>query len=104
MKVNKKYVKSAEPFFKALLKNPEVRFYYEQERAKSKIAMAVKAARTKAHLTQAKLAEKVGTTQSVIARLESGSDKRIPTLPFLAQIAAACHGSLEVGFRFKRAS
>jgi len=103
MKVNKKYVKSAEPFFKAMLKNPEVRFYYEQEKAKSKIAMAVKTARLKACLTQAKLAEKIGTTQSVIARLESGSDKRIPTLPFLAQIATACHGSLEVGFSFKHA-
>jgi transcriptional regulator with XRE-family HTH domain len=86
-----------------MLKNPEVRFHYEQEKAKSKIAMAVKTARLKACLTQTKLAEKVGTTQSVIARLESGSDKRIPTLPFLAQIAIACHGSLEIGFSFKHA-
>lgn len=103
MKMNKKYVGSADRFFKALLKDPEVRIAYEEEKAKSEIAMAVRAARLRAHLTQAKLAEKVGTTQSVIARLESGSDKRIPTLPLLAQIAAACNGSLEVGFKFKQA-
>ena len=104
MKVNRKYVKSAEPFFRALLKNPEVRIAYEEERTKSRIAMAVRAARLKANLTQAKLAEKIGTTQSVIARLESGADKRVPTLPLLAHIAAACHGTLEVGFKFKHAS
>jgi transcriptional regulator with XRE-family HTH domain len=85
------------------LKNPQVRVYYEQERAKSEIALAILAARQRAHLTQAKLAEKVGTTQSVIARLESGSDKRNPTLPFLARIATACGGDFEIYFRFKGA-
>lgn len=104
MKINKKYIKSAEPFFRKLIKDPEVRFYYEQEKSKTKIAMAVKAARVRAHLTQANLAKRIGTTQSVIARLESGSDTRTPTLPLLHQIARACGGSLELGFRFKHAS
>jgi DNA-binding XRE family transcriptional regulator len=104
MKINRKYYKPAEPFFKKLLKDPEVRFYYEQEKAKSKIAVAVKAARIKANLTQAKLADRIGTTQSVIARLESGNDTRTPSLPLLAQIAIACGGSLELGFKFKHAS
>jgi DNA-binding XRE family transcriptional regulator len=104
MKINRKYVKSAEPFFRKLIQDPEVRFCYEQGRAKAKIAMAVKAARIKAHLTQAMLAKRIGTTQSAIARLESGSDTRTPTLPLLHLIAKACGGSLELGFRFKRAS
>ena len=103
MKINKKYYKSADPFFRKLLKDPEVRFHYEQSRAKSRIAMAVKEARTRAHLSQAKLAEKIGTTQSVIARLESGNDERTPSLPLLARIAATCGGHLELGFRFKPA-
>jgi transcriptional regulator with XRE-family HTH domain len=47
------------------------------------------------------LARKIGSTQSVIARLESGNDKRTATLPLLAHIAAACKGRLELGFRFK---
>ena len=103
MKKKKPYV-SGEATIQKLLKNPQVRFYYDQERSKSEIAMAIRTARQRTRLTQAKLAEKVGTTQSVIARLESGTDKRNPSLPFLARIAAACNGSLEIGFKFKHAS
>jgi ribosome-binding protein aMBF1 (putative translation factor) len=103
MKINKKYYKSADPFFKKLMNDPEVRFHYEENKAKSKLAMAVKTARLRAHLSQAKLAEKIGTTQSVIARLESGTDQRTPTLPLLAHIATACGGNLEIGFKFKHA-
>ncbi len=102
MKKKKPYV-SGEATIQMLLKNPQVRFYYEEERAKSEIAVAIRAARQHAHMTQAKLAEKVGTTQSVIARLESGTDKRNASLPFLARIATACGGNLEIGFRFKGA-
>jgi ribosome-binding protein aMBF1 (putative translation factor) len=101
-KNNKPYV-SGEATIQRLLKNPQVRFFYEEEKAKSEIAMAIRAARQRNNMTQARLAEKVGTTQSVIARLESGSDKRNPTLPFLARIAVACGGDLEIGFRFKEA-
>ena len=104
MKINKKYVTSARPFMEKLLKDPEVRFYYEQERAKTQIAMAVKTARVKAHLTQAGLAKKIGSTQSAIARMESGKDERTPTLPLLARIAATCGGNLELSFNFKHAN
>ncbi len=90
-------------FFKALMKDPEVRFHYEEEKAKTHIAMAVRTARLKAHLTQAGLAKKIGSTQSAIARLESGQDDRTPSLPLLARIAATCGAHLELGFRFKHA-
>lgn len=102
MRKRKPFV-SAEPTIRRLLKNPEVRFYYEQEQAKSAIALAIRAARQRCHLTQASLARRVGTTQSAIARLESGTDKRNPSLPFLARIAAACGVGLEIGFRLKGA-
>ena len=46
------------------------------------------------------LAEKVGTSQSVIARLESGSDVRTPSLSLLARIATACNAEFEFGFKF----
>jgi ribosome-binding protein aMBF1 (putative translation factor) len=90
-------------FFEEMMKDPEVRFHYQEERAKTDIAMAVRTARLKAHLTQAGLAKKIGTAQSVIARLESGEDDRTPTLPLLARIASTCGGKLELGFRFKHA-
>jgi DNA-binding XRE family transcriptional regulator len=98
---HKPYI-TADHFFKKLLKDSEIKFFYEEERAKTEIAAAVKAARLHAKLTQAKLANKIGTTQSVIARLESGQDSRTPTLPLLAKIAAACKASLEFAFVFKR--
>ena len=45
-------------------------------------------------LTQAQLAEKVGTHQPSIARLENGSSN--PSLSFLNKIAAALNAKIEV--------
>ena len=100
--MNKKYVKSAAPFFAKLLKNPEIRVRYEEGKAKTNIAMAVYYARKNANLTQQALAKKAGTTQSVIARLEGGTDSRMPSMPLLASVAKACGGFFEFGFTFKR--
>lgn len=100
--MNKKYLKAADPFFKKLLKNPEVRMHYEEERAKSQIAMAVHAARIRAKLTQVALAKKANTTQGVIARLESGKDTRVPSIPLLASVGRACGGIFEFGFKFRK--
>lgn len=100
MKPKKGSFKMAQPFFDKMLRDPEIRMHYEEEKAKSHIAQAVRAARTRAGLTQAELAKKIKTTQSVIARLESGSDKRTPSLDLLARIASACNAELELGFKF----
>ncbi len=99
MKINKKHVKSADPFFKKLLKNKEVRIKYEHENIQSQIAVAVRGIRISANLTQSKLAEKVGTSQSVIARLESGEDKRVPSMPLLARIGDVCKKHFEFAYR-----
>jgi len=92
---------SSKVFFRNLLKDSEVRLLYEKERTRTDIALVVREARRRANLTQAALAKRIHSTQSVIARLESGTDTRIPSLPFLAHIAAACRGQLELGFRFR---
>lgn len=99
----KKTYRSAKPFFQKLLKDPAIRVIFEEEHAKTEIANAVRSARMKAGLTQGELAKKIGSTQSSIARLESGSDKRIPSLGLLARIAAACGARFEFGFKFKNA-
>ncbi|HJT24584.1 MAG TPA: helix-turn-helix transcriptional regulator [bacterium] len=104
MKINEKHVKSGDRFFKSILKNNEVRVKYEEEKINSEIAIAVRKVRITAKLTQSKLAEKIGTSQSVIARLESGTDTRTPSLDLLARIGKVCKAHLEVGFRFKHAS
>jgi ribosome-binding protein aMBF1 (putative translation factor) len=102
--MKKKAYKLARPFFQNLLKDKEIRILFEEENVKTEIAHAVRTARMTANLTQAELAKRIETSQSVIARLESGSDKRVPSLPFLARIAAACGASFEFGFHFKKAA
>lgn len=54
----------------------------------------VREMRKRAGLTQAELAERIGTTQSAIARLERGHGR--PTLERLSTIATACHLDLQV--------
>ena len=93
---------SIEPLVKALLKDPKVRMIYEERKAKESLALAVKELRKNAHLTQSELAKKAGTTQVVIARLESGTDTRTTSMPLLARIATACGRHLEIGFPTKR--
>ena len=101
---NKKAYRPARPFVDKILKDPEIRIYFEEERAKSEIAMAVRDARLHAGLTQIELARKANTTQAVISRVESGTDSRVPSLALLARIAAACKAKLMFGFDFKKSA
>ena len=103
MKAKKAY-RPARQFVQKLLKNSEIRILFEEERAKTEIAMAVKEARLRAGLTQIELAKKAETTQAVISRIESGTDSRIPSLALLARIAGACKARLMFGFDFKKSA
>ena len=84
------------------LKDPEFSFYFRREKAISEIARLVRDARLKAGLTQAQLAKKAQTSQVVIARLESGTDQRVPSLDLLERIANALKAKLLVRFDSKR--
>jgi ribosome-binding protein aMBF1 (putative translation factor) len=53
-------------------------------------------ARAHAHLTQAQLAQRMGTTQAVIARLESGRTK--PSTRTLERLAKATGMRLRISF------
>ena len=55
-------------------------------------------ARTAAGLTQAEVALRTGTTQSAIARLESGTAKHSPTIATLQRYASALGYRVEVRF------
>lgn len=67
----------------------------DNERKKLEIAQQIYDLRTKAGLSQKELAEKVGTTQSVICRLEA-ADYRKQSLRMLQRIAKAMHCRVEV--------
>jgi transcriptional regulator with XRE-family HTH domain len=53
-------------------------------------------ARTAAGITQAEIAQRIGTTQSAIARLESGGGKHSPSLATLQKYAHALGCRLEL--------
>jgi transcriptional regulator with XRE-family HTH domain len=53
-------------------------------------------ARVAAGITQAEVAERIGTTQSAVARLESGSGKHSPSLATLQKYAHALGCRLEL--------
>ena len=59
-------------------------------------------ARAAQGLTQAQVAEKIGTTQSAVARMESGRGKHSPSLATLSRYAEALGCKLEVKLVRKR--
>jgi DNA-binding XRE family transcriptional regulator len=59
-------------------------------------------ARAEQGLTQAQVAEKIGTTQSAVARMESGGGKHSPSLATLSKYAEALGCKLEVRLVRKR--
>jgi len=67
----------------------------EEEREKLRIAGQIYNLRTQAGLSQAQLAKLVGTTQSVISRLED-ADYDSHSLNMLRRIARALHCKVEV--------
>jgi len=73
----------------------ELRAMVEEERVNALVAHDIYALRTTRGLTQQELAERVGTTQSVIARLED-ADYEGHSLRMLRRIAAALEARLSV--------
>ncbi len=81
---------------KILLKNPQFRKIYEETRLEREVARSLIRARIERRLTQAQLAKKLKTKQSVISRVESG--QTTPSLSFLKRLAAVLGLSLKVEF------
>ena len=78
------------------MKEPGFKDGYDALAPEFAVASALIAARTQANLSQAQLAKKMGTSQSTIARLESGSAK--PSLATLERFAKATGMRLRVVF------
>jgi DNA-binding XRE family transcriptional regulator len=70
----------------------------EQEQANLDVARKIYELRIKAKVSQAELARKVGTTQSVISRLED-ADYDGHSLAMLRRIASALEKRVEIRFR-----
>lgn len=77
-----------------LMNNPEFREEYKKADAEFRLIETLVHARTKAKLSQAELAKRIGTTQSAIARLEGGGVS--PSLSTLRRYAEATGARLEI--------
>lgn len=104
MKKNKRKGIPLKEVLNEQLQDPEFKFYFDRWRAVRQVARFVRDARRHAGLTQAELAKRAGTYQTVIARLESGHDSRIPTTDFLERIADALGAKLVISFEQKKAA
>jgi ribosome-binding protein aMBF1 (putative translation factor) len=87
---------------KKLLKNPEVRRAYDALEGEFALAAAVAKARLRAGLSQTELARRMKTTQSTVARLESGRGK--PSTRTLTRVAKATGHRLKISFEPVRRS
>jgi len=70
-----------------MLANPEARKEYERLGPEFEISSELIAARKRAKLSQEDLANRMGTTQSAIARLESG--RKMPMMQTIQRYAEA---------------
>jgi len=77
-----------------LLKDEEFRVEFVELEDEFALASQLIEARKKAHLTQDEVAKRMGTTQSVVARLESGHP--LPSLRSLKRYAQAVNGKVEI--------
>lgn len=75
---------------------PERLAELEEARASAEVARQVYELRTKAKLSQKQLADRVGTTASVISRLEDDDDGH--SLAMLRRIATALNKRVEIRF------
>ena len=72
---------------KKWMKDPKVNEAFEEMRPEFEVAQALIAARVEADLTQEEVAKRMGTSQSVVARLEGG--RTLPSIKSLYRYAEA---------------
>jgi ribosome-binding protein aMBF1 (putative translation factor) len=83
-------------FLKESLKDPLIKAEFDRQQPEFAVIQAIIDARVKKSLTQKQLAEKMGTTQSAISRLEKGNVS--PTVDFLKKLAEATDSRLDIRF------
>ncbi len=82
---------------KILMQRPGFKEALEETRLEYEIARAIIKARIERGLTQAEIAKRMHTKQSVISRVENA--KTVPSLSFLKRLADALNTSLQVQFK-----
>jgi len=92
------YTKNFADAIRARMADPEFAEAIEVESLNAEIAMMVYEARTRARLTQRQLADRIGTQQSVISRIED-ADYDGHSLALLNRIAKALRKTVRIEFQ-----
>lgn len=79
---------------KELLSNPEVKKEYDRLAPRYAVISSIIEARVKRGMTQKDVADRIGTKQSAIARLEAGNTN--PSIGFLEKIASVLGTKLTI--------
>jgi len=87
-------MKNARQLHKNWIEDPEYKARYDESEDEFILARDLIAARTRAKLTQKQLAQRMRTSQSAIARLESGESN--PSISLLKRYAEATGTHLKV--------
>jgi transcriptional regulator with XRE-family HTH domain len=87
---------SLKQFKRRALSRPEVKAAYESSADEFAFLDEVLKARAESGLTQAQVADRIGTTQSAIARLESAEPKHSPSIVTLQRYAKALGYTVKV--------
>jgi DNA-binding transcriptional regulator YiaG len=90
-------MRSFETFKKKALKDPAVKREYDALEAEVALASELIGARAKAKLSQQEVARRMGTSQSAVARMESG--RRLPSTSSLVKYAKAVGRELRIALR-----
>lgn len=94
MKYTSNGMKTYSQFKKEILKDRKVRLAYKALGPEFEIIVALIKRRLEKGFTQRELAQRVGTKQSAIARLESGTYN--PSLDFLKKVTQALDARLKI--------
>lgn len=87
-------MRNFDDILKESLKDPEFKKEYDALEVEYSIITQVLKKRLKKGLTQKQLAQKIGTKQSAISRLEGGNIS--PSIAFLEKVAKALGGKLQI--------
>jgi ribosome-binding protein aMBF1 (putative translation factor) len=87
-------VRSFENYKRKALKKPAIRTEYERLAPEFAVAKVLIAARMAAKLTQGEVAQRMGTSQSAVARMEAG--RTLPSTSSLIKFARATGRKLSI--------
>lgn len=97
--MKRKFIPAAESFAK-WKKDPAYAAAYNSLEEEFALASSLIKARTEADMTQEQVAQAMGTTQAVVARLESG--RTLPSTRTLERFAKATRSRLRITFEHQR--